>query len=208
MNTVLEELDQEVDGTSINPPIPIIGPGVFSKNVPLSPFAYDATALAYTQFPVFDIATDKAVTTYTVTFIDDPNPIAGLDLAKLEAIDVGLAHKLRELMMIDQDWDGFGGQPAALAAVNEAARLLITMLEVYPDLFYAPSPTPLVDGGIELVWNLKPNRRFMLTIPKSGMHIRYLYSRGTYPDTYQAETGSDLNLPALVSLAGRIRGQS
>lgn len=61
-----------------------------------------------------------------------------------------LAESIRELADLEENWDGEGGSPVALEAIERAVLLLSVMNEAVPLPEFSPNP----NGTLSLYWNV------------------------------------------------------
>jgi hypothetical protein len=63
--------------------------------------------------------------------------------------------QMKELLLLNEDWDGMGAKPLHPVVVDTARGLLEGIVEVSPNLL-RPFISPTVHGGIALEWHSGP----------------------------------------------------
>ena len=171
----------------------------------------------YNRNSVFDRLRDIGI---RVVFVSDngfnwgdtqgsPNKMISVNpsgpLERLKRIDAAAAERIAKLSRLEQDWDGFGGEPITQEAMNAAAGLLAIIHSLTSGKLRSPFIAPLPEGGLELEWELNASVELALIVPSWGKDIKFLLDVPTNSGDVEESEGflpRDASLSEL--LAGRV----
>jgi hypothetical protein len=92
----------------------------------------------------------------------------------LKSVSSESEERLRSLMSLGNNWDGFGSPPPKREAVGKSALLLISATRLTRGEFGRPAISALPDGGIELEWVLNSGYELLIDIAPNGTFVDYL----------------------------------
>ena len=95
-------------------------------------------------------------------------------LVTLHSTNPDAAARIRKLVRLEPDWDGFGGRPPTEEAMKAAADLLIETHKLAQDMIGKPFISPLPEGGLDIEWELDSGVELMIVIPSNGKGKRYV----------------------------------
>lgn len=88
-------------------------------------------------------------------------------------LPVELEQQLERFRQLSEGWDGYGGCPVSLRAIEEAKSVLLTAIQ-YEDLeSLVPLVAPTSHGGVGIEWSMESGRELLLEISSQG-DISYL----------------------------------
>ena len=93
---------------------------------------------------------------------------------RLSKINEVAAKRIGDLARLQQDWDGYGGEPIAQEAINRTAGLLMIIQGLTGGKLQNPFIAPLPDGGLELEWEMDSGVELTLIVRGGGREIKYL----------------------------------
>ena len=119
-------------------------------------------------------------------------------LQRLEAVNQPPVERIKKLISLERNWDGYGGRPMTQDAINTTATLLLRVHGLtgatLPDPFIAPLP----DGGFQLEWESPAGAELILVIPPGRERVRYLLD---IPDDSGEVNESEGTIPEDASLS-------
>lgn len=97
--------------------------------------------------------------------------------------------RIIDLEIVPQNWDGHGGQPATMAAINAA----IQVLGLHGALLRTPDVGPRADGGIHLEWvtphsielDVEPDGRITVLVEQGDDWLDFEFDHPSDPDLHE-----------------------
>ena len=94
-----------------------------------------------------------------------------------------LSLRLKELMSLDEDWDGFGGLPTTRTAAAMTKKILYELVRAMRSANVEPSLAPLADGGIDMEWVSAGGDELLVEVPAAGRPLNFVLSPNPPKDT-------------------------
>ncbi len=95
-----------------------------------------------------------------------------------EGLDPSLSRRLIEISSLLPGWDGYNSPSIAMDAIETGIQLLLAMFIFGQGHLPIPFVAPLPDGGLELEWEIEPEKELMIIISSSGREVEYLFNQG------------------------------
>ena len=140
--------------------------------------------------------------------MESPSLASGTSsIDKLASRDPQTGARLRLFAGLEPDWDGFGGRPPSEKALELATVVILVAYRVSGGNLDRPSVAPLVDGGVEMEWEVDTGRELMVTVPPDGRHMQFVYTEQGNSGETGEESGflpGDASISQLVDRLTRV----
>lgn len=100
-------------------------------------------------------------------------------LVTLHSTNPDAAARIRKLVRLEPDWDGFGGRPPTESAIRATIGLLLEAHDLTRGSLEGPFISPLPEGGLDIEWDMVSGVELMIVVPPTGTRIRFLLDEPT-----------------------------